>query len=48
MILMCKSKTLSALSLPAGVDVTHGEGAEGLPELLSTFEVLIFLHATKY
>ena len=35
------------LSLLAAFNVTHWKGAEGLLQLLFTFQVLIFSHTTK-
>ena len=32
---------------PAALNATHCKGTEGLPQLLSIFQVLIFLHTTK-
>ena len=34
-------------SLLAAFNVTHWKDADGLPQLLCTFQVLIFLHTTK-
>ena len=37
----------TTLSLLAAFNVTHCKSADGLPQLLPTFQVLIFLHTTK-
>ena len=37
----------TTLSLFAAFNVTHCKSIEGLPQLLSTFQVLIFLHTNK-
>ena len=37
----------TVLSLLATFNVTHCKSVEGLPQLLPTFQVLIFLYTTK-